>query len=232
MKKYHGFLFDADNTIFDFTRAERDALYETLGNAFKEEIPEVVYEDYLRINTRLWNDFEEGHTSREVLKVKRFELLLESLKIDADPAGLAEHYLDRLSTKDYLLPNALEVLEHLSKRALLLLISNGIARVQRRRIARAGIELFFQDIIISEEVGVSKPDPEFFSLALKRLPLPIHDILCVGDSPSSDIRGGYQAGIDTCWFMYPPRAYPPEEPKPDYVAADLRELLRFSPDLS
>lgn len=230
-KKYHGFLIDADNTIFDFTKAERDALFETLKSFSIMNYSEELYDIYHRINEELWRNFEEGTIDQSSLNIERFRLFLNSLNLNEDPEMIAALFLDRLSRKDYLLPHALEVLEFLSKRASLSLVSNGIARVQRGRIARAGIEIFFQDIIISEEVGFSKPDPEVFFLAISRLHLSLHNILCVGDSPSSDIRGANQAGLDTCWFMYPVRRYPPEEPKPDYIISDLRELLAFSPDL-
>ena len=187
---------------------------------------------YARINEQVWKELEEGCLDSEYLKIKRFKLLLDYLKLKEDPEKIASIYLDRLSRKDFLLPHALEVLEYLSRRASLALVTNGIARVQRGRIARAGIEIFFQHIIISEEIGISKPDPDIFLIAIKRLHLPHHEILCVGDSPSSDIRGGNQAGVDTCWFMYPLRGYPPEEPEPTYMISDLRELLTFTPELS
>ncbi len=197
-----------------------------------ENYPEEVFSTYARINEQVWKELEKGYLDREDLKIKRFKLLLDYLELKDDPGKIASLYLDRLSSKDYLLPHALEVLEYLSKRASLALVTNGLARVQRGRIAKAGIEIFFQHIIISEEIGISKPDPDIFLFAMKLLHLPQHEILCVGDSPSSDIRGGNQAGVDTCWFIYPLREYPLMEPEPTYMISDLRELLTFAPELS
>ncbi len=231
-KKYHGFFLDADNTLFDFNKAERDALFETMETIAPASFSEEIYQSYHSINEEVWKGFEEGTINYSDLKTTRFSNLLKLLQLNTDPEQASELFLDRLSTKAYLLPHAIEVLEYLAKRASLVLISNGISRVQRGRIARAGIEIFFQDILISEEIGISKPEPGFFQLALKRLQLPPHKVLCIGDSPSADIRGGHHSGLDTCWFMYPERRYPVGEPKPDYIVTDLRELTAFSANFS
>jgi putative hydrolase of the HAD superfamily len=152
------------------------------------------------------------------------------LQIEGDSEELAQLYLKHLGRKDYLLPHAIEVLEYLYRRALLVLLTNGITRVQKERITRSGIEIFFKDIIISEEIGLTKPDPAIFLLAAKRINLAPSALLCVGDSPSSDIRGGFNAGMDTCWFRSTSADYPRQEPEPDYIIDDLRELIKFAPD--
>jgi putative hydrolase of the HAD superfamily len=146
-----------------------------------------------------------------------------------DPQIIGQHYIEALSQKGYLLANALSILQTMSAEVPLLLLSNGIARVQRRRIERSGIARYFKDILISGEVGLAKPDPAIFALAIERLQCRKDRILCVGDSPSSDIRGGNLAGIDTCWVAPPGVEYPMEEPPPLYRISDLRELLSFLP---
>ena len=231
-KKYHGFFLDADNTLFDIDKAERDALFETMETISPASFSEEVYQSYHSINQEVRKGFEEGTINYSDLKTTRFLNLLKRLQLDTDPEQASELFLDKLSTKAYLLPHAIEVLEYLAKRASLILVSNGISRVQRGRIARTGIEIFFQDILISEEIGISKTVPGFFRQALKRLQLPPHKVLCIGDSPSADIRGGHQNGLDTCWFTYPERRYPADEPKPDYIVTDLRELTAFSANFS
>jgi len=228
MKKYHGFVLDADNTLFDFHRAERSALFETLSVLPGFIYSEQAYAEYHRINEILWRAFENGEVDQENLKQMRFRRLLESLELAGDPRRLASDYLTRLSRKDFLLPHALEVLETLSRKASLLLLTNGLAEVQRGRIARAGVEIFFEAIIISEEVGLAKPDPRIFLLAVEKLRLPAYEILCVGDNPVSDIGGAQQAGLDTCLFMDPLRSFGSGDPEPDYMITDLRELINFA----
>lgn len=230
-RKYHGFLIDADNTLFDFDRAQRDALFESLKLLKYSDFSDETNNLFKSINKTLWEKLEKEQTDRESLKVERFRLLLDKLQMEGDPEKLAQLYLKHLGHKDYLLPHAIEVLEYLYRRALLVLVTNGITHVQQERITRSGIEIFFQDIIISEEIGLVKPDPAIFLLAAKRIKLAPSTILCVGDSPTSDIRGGHNAGMDTCWYRLTSINYPCTEPEPDYIIDDLRELIKFSPDL-
>lgn len=230
MKKYHGFILDADNTLFDFHRAERSALFETLQNLPGFIYSEQAYTVYRRINETLWSALEKGEVDRESLKQVRFQRFLQSLDLEGDPQLLARDYLTRLSRKDFLLPHALEVLEALSRKASLLLLTNGLAEVQRGRIARAGLEIFFADIIISEEVGFAKPDPRIFMLAIDSLKLPAYEILSVGDNPVSDIGGSQQAGLDTCLFLDPLRRPAAGDPRPDYMINNLWELIGFAAD--
>jgi 2-haloacid dehalogenase len=232
IKKYHGFLIDADNTLFNFQRAEREAFFTTLGNITYTENFETAYRKFSHINNNLWKVVEQKKISMESLKIERFSILLRLLNIKADVKELSDFYLTELSKKSYLLPHTVEVLSFISKRAFICLISNGISMVQRGRIALAGIELFFHDIIISEEIGVTKPDHGFFSIATRNLHLPPYDIICVGDSPSQDIEGGSHAGFDTCWYLNTPLLYPQDKQQPDYIISDLRELKKFVYDVS
>jgi 2-haloacid dehalogenase len=232
-KHYHAFILDADNTLFDFDRAERDALKEALLASGYESFPEDTFSRYHRINEELWKLFERGLVDQEQLRIERFRRLIADLPPpqpqSPDPALVGMRYIEALSEKGYLLAHALPVLKGLSSKVPLILLSNGIASVQRRRINRSGIGKYFKDILISAEVGLAKPDPAIFTLAIDRLQCGKERILCVGDSPSSDIRGGRAAGLDTCWVAPPGSEYPAEEPRPLYTINDLRQLLRFLP---
>ncbi len=231
MSSYRGFILDADNTLFDFNRAEREALEEALKINGYASCPPESYELYHAINEQLWRLFEQGAVSQDELRTERFRLLLQSLPRSggraAEPQKLGQDYIACLSSKGYLLPHAFQVLHCLSSRTSLVLVSNGIPTVQRGRIARSGIGRFFKSVLISGELGISKPDPTIFRLALGLLRLPGDSVLCVGDSPSSDIRGGYQAGLDTCWYAPRTARYPRQEPRPTYRIRDLRQLLDF-----
>lgn len=235
LKRYHAFILDADNTLFDFNRAERAALREALRANGYRHFSEDIFLRYHDINEELWKLFERGRISQEDLRIERFRRLLaylprpHHLRWSADPVKIGERYIEALSEKGYLLPHTRRVLRSLCSRAPLLLLSNGIASVQRRRIKRAGIGIYFEDILISAEVGLAKPDPAIFALAIDKLNSGKDRVLCVGDSPSSDIRGGHAAQLDTCWFAPAHREYPDHEPEPLYRISDLRQLLRFLP---
>jgi len=234
-KTYSAFILDADNTLFDFNRAEQAALRDALQANGYNGFPEDTYLLYHGINDSLWKLFEHGGISQEELHTERFRLLLDTLPLpnhidrQPDPQRIGDQYIDSLSEKGYLLPHTLHGLRMLSSKVPLVLLSNGIATVQRRRIACSGIADYFQDILISGEVGISKPDPAIFDLATRTLDCAPERILCVGDSPSSDIRGGSSAGLDTCWFAPPGAVYPTGQPQPTYRVSDLRRLLDFLP---
>jgi YjjG family noncanonical pyrimidine nucleotidase len=231
-KKYYGFLIDADNTLFDFNRAEQEAFLSVFKTTPYTGSIDKAYRRFSFINKKLWKLFEKKKLTVAAIRRERFNVLLKSLKVKDNPDKLAALYIEELSRKPYLLPHAEDILEYLSGRALLCLITNGTASVQRGKIARAGIERYFHSIIISEEIGCAKPDPSFFTIATADLKLPQFSVLCVGDSPSADIEGGNLAGFDTCWYMHTPRRYPHSRIQPDYIISDLYDLRHFAPELS
>jgi len=231
-KKYRGFIFNADNTIFDYDRAEKEALYETFLtlNIF---IPfEKIHLNFKRINNYLWGNILKHKLSMDTFKVELFRLLLAKLEIECNPYELSDFYLNCLSHKAYLLPNTVQVLERLSKKAMLCLITNGFEYVQKSRIARANIEVFFNEIFISEVLGIIKPNPAIFKIASEKLFIQPYDILCVGNNPSTDIRGGFYAGMDTCWFSPELKTYPLKEPEPTIVISNFTDLISFTTELS
>ena len=231
MKTYRGFLLDADNTLFNYDQAEEEALDETLAIAAPRVPQEKARASYRTINAGYWKRFEQGAVSLAALKVGRFADLLEDLDLDGDAAELSDGYLTRLSQKAYFLPHAREVVLTLSRRADLCLVTNGISLVQRGRLALSGIAGCFTAILISEELGVAKPDPRFFDAACKALRLPRTDLLCVGDTPAADILGARAAGIDTCWYAPSGAAWPLSAGAPAYVIRSLKELLKFAPEI-
>jgi 2-haloacid dehalogenase len=228
MKTYRGFLFDADNTIFDYDRAEVEALDETMAEA----APSVAFAQaraaYRTINADYWKRFERAEISREELKIGRFADLLSTLGVAGDARAMGDSYLARLSHKAYFLPHAREVIETLSRTASLCLVTNGFSQVQRGRMAASGIEGCFSAILISEDLGFAKPDPRFFRAACKALRLPPADLLCVGDSPVTDINGALSGGIDACWYAPSGAQWPDDARKPTLVIRDLLELTRYA----
>jgi len=200
---YDHLLFDADGTLFDFEAAERWAL----TNLFTElgiDGADTAIGIYSGINNKLWEEFESGLITLEDLKTERFNRLFQRYGLPGDPSKAALRYIDHLSASDHLFPETIPLLDELIGRGYgISLITNGISRVQRGRLAATGIGRYFRAIVISEEIGVQKPHPAYFSIALGKVRetgVPADFPLIVGDSLTSDIRGGIDAGIDTCWF--------------------------------
>ena len=222
--KYKWLLFDADGTVFDYDRAEAFALRKTFEERqleFKVKYAEI----YRRINAQIWLDFEAGRIAQERLRTRRFELLFDALGISCDPGEFSRLYLGYLAQGTDLVDGAEDVLESLSGRVGLLVVTNGIADVQRARFARSSVGRYFSDVVISEEAGTAKPDPAFFEVAFSRMGHPRkEDVLIVGDSLSSDIQGGLNYGIDTCWFNPQGKANG-SEVVAHYEIRELKELL-------
>jgi len=198
---YSWILFDADGTLFDYDRAEHDALSQTLAHFGVRFAPEHL-EIYRDINGRIWRDFEQGKITQARLKTERFALFFAALGLSAppDPAAFSEAYLATLGMCTELIGGALEVITALQTGYHLALITNGIAKVQRARLSRSPIGQAFEVVVISEEVGASKPDPRIFEVAFERMGRPSKEqVLLVGDSLTSDIAGGRAYGIDTVW---------------------------------
>ncbi|MFI5369420.1 MAG: YjjG family noncanonical pyrimidine nucleotidase [Spirochaetia bacterium] len=229
MKTYRGFLLDADNTLFNYDRAETEALDATLAVAAPQVPREKARASYRAINAGYWKRFEQGAVSLADLKVGRFADMLKDLHLGGDAASLSDGYLARLSQKAYFLPHARKVVRALSRRAVLCLITNGISMVQRGRLARSGIAECFAAILISEELGVAKPDTRFFQAACDALHLPPSELLCVGDTPAADMRGAQAAGIDACWYAPSGAPWPLGDAAPHYIIRSLKELLKFAP---
>jgi 2-haloacid dehalogenase len=198
--KYQWLLFDADGTLFDYDRAEAAALQKVF-ESFGFEYNLAYAQAYHRINAQIWREFERGEISQVDLRTKRFALLFEALEIEFDSDNFSRSYLKYLGEGYYLLDGAQDILEALYGKTGLMLITNGLKDVQRSRLARSTISHFFADVIISEEVGIAKPENGIFEVAYQKMGCPDKkNILMIGDSLSSDMRGGNQFGIDTCWF--------------------------------
>ncbi len=200
MKTYTWLLFDADNTLFDFDKGEITALqhtFEQIGYPFE---PSYLLE-YRKINTQIWLDFEQGKITQKRLKTKRFELLSDALDIPYDSYEVGTQYLANLAKCTFLIDGAENLLQSLRKHFNIAVITNGLAKVQRPRLEQSAIYSYIQKIIISEEVGAAKPDRQIFDVAFEKMNQPAkHEVLLIGDSLTSDIQGGQNYGIDTCWF--------------------------------
>jgi 2-haloacid dehalogenase len=197
---YTWLILDADGTLFDFQRAEAIALKNT-PDQMGVQVPGNFSSAYHVINDSLWRDFEAGILCAQDVRSARFRLLFERLNLVGDSNAFSEAFLTNLVQESTFIEGAESLLARLEHRIGLVLLTNGFADVQHARIARLGLEEVFDHVIISEEVGAAKPDRAVFDIVFERMGSPNKgSVLIVGDSLSSDIRGGADYGIDTCWF--------------------------------
>ena len=224
MAKYYCVLFDADNTLLNFDVAESKALADTLVNYGIEPDAETV-QTYRTINEELWRQLEKGQVRREKLMNERFTRFLKAINAAGDGAEMNRYYLEQLSLHpDLMNAEVLDVLRELSEVATLAVVSNGFQKVQTRRLAESGILNYMEDVFVSEKMDCEKPGRKIFDAALRALGVENREhVLMVGDSLSSDIQGGANAGLDTCWFN-PNHAENPGKVIPTYEITRLEEL--------
>ena len=215
---YDIILLDADGTLLDFSRSEREAVAKTLCEAGLSA-EDTVIKAYSEINDALWKLLERGEIQKSVLFYRRFELLLERFCWHGDAHAMAKRYMELLARKGYLIDGADALCRWLSACARLYIVTNGTEFIQRGRLADSGLLPYIQDVFISDVIGVPKPKVEFFTYVAEHIPNfnPVRTLI-VGDSLTSDMAGGIAFGIDTCW-------YNPEEKE---IPADMQERLTVS----
>lgn len=219
---YRYLFFDADNTIFDFSKAEHLALIELFT---KYDIPttDEMLSSYIKINEECWRELEKGRLDDERLKTERFVRFFNANGIKAAPERAGIDQLDLLSTHGDLLPYAKETLLKLKDRGYhLYIITNGYTSVQNGRIDDAAIRDLFEGIFISGQIGYSKPDKRFFDAVEKQVKCDKKEALIIGDSLSSDIQLGLNVGIDTCFLDLKGTC---TSDKPKYIIHSLPEVF-------
>ncbi|MBK7191420.1 MAG: noncanonical pyrimidine nucleotidase, YjjG family [Myxococcales bacterium] len=223
---YATLLLDLDHTLFDSDASEALAFAQALATVGVDQ-PARYFPTYDAINRGLWAAVERGELPTAAIKLVRWERLVAATELDADPQVLAEAFLIGMGQHGELYPGAREVLAALADRADLALglVTNGLAEVQRARIARLELDAYFDAVVVSSEVGVAKPAPAIFDVAFAQLADPPRaSAVMVGDSLTSDLRGGRAAGIATCWFN--PHGKPAaDRALIDHEIAALTELL-------
>jgi len=214
-------LFDADNTLFDFDKAERHAFMRTM-RAFSIPYDDALFHRYRELNRQLWLKLEQDMTDKTIHLVNRFRQLLPDHEFSADEMN--QTYQCQLIEHMELMDDALAVCEELSRYAELSIVTNGVGPTQRGKLARSPLAPYFERQFISEEIGYSKPDIRFFKHVMAALGNPDPSrVLIVGDSLTSDIQGGMNAGIVTCWLNRSGEPLP-EGYRADYVIGGLKEL--------
>ena len=200
-RRYDVLLCDADNTIFDFNRAEKRAFEAACAFAGLTASPELLA-TYSVINERLWKLLEQGGITQSVLRVRRFEQFLAAIgRTDVDAAGMSAAFVDALGRQSIPLDGAVEAVARWSRVLPVIIVTNGIAKVQHGRMDGSAFAPYIAGMVISEEVGAAKPDPKMIEIGMEMAGVQDRSrVLMLGDSLSSDIAAAANAGVDACWY--------------------------------
>lgn len=231
MENKRFWLIDADMTLFDFERCEKAAFARACERC---GVPEAAEHDklYHEINEALWRKLERGLVTQERLRVQRFEEFTAQTGLKADAQAMADSFAEGLAEGCYLFPQALSLLQNLHKKARIAVLTNGISFVQKRRMAYSGLSRYVDALVISEDEGISKPDPRIVLRALEKLGCTDRrQAVIVGDSLTSDLAAAKNARVDGVWYN-PRRMDWPEGYENPYLKAEvtqLHDLLRYAP---
>lgn len=197
--KYKVILIDLDDTLLDFNKAEELSLLSVLKSR-GVEIREGMVEKYKKINKFCWTGLEQNIYDKDTCITLRFQLFNQAYGLGFDPKDMNRDFLEGLITHSSMLDGAEELLENIKDREVVLL-TNGVKRVQLSKIENAKLGKYAKHTVISDDVGYAKPDPRIFDYAHKLVgDYEKSDIVMIGDSSTSDIAGGINYGIDTIWF--------------------------------
>lgn len=225
IQQYKWLIFDADNTLFDYDKAEKCALLKTLDDFEINYDINSIIDTYHKINHKLWMQFETGEVKTQAeIKHKRTSKLFDILKVERDINKFANDYLHNLSQNGQLLKNAMEVIEILANTHQLVIMTNGMTAVQRPRFAASPLCDYFQHIVISEEIRHSKPSPKIYDHAFELMLQPSKsEVMMIGDNLGSDVQGGINYNIDTIWYNPNKRQV---KHNATYEVNDLLEFIR------
>ena len=214
-------LIDIDDTLFDF----RKSSYQALVKAFSEigfSFGEQEMREYEVFNNQMWKSFELGEIEKEFIYAERFRRYFASIGLNADPVEINRRYLLELAEGRNFMPHCRELLQALHGKYLVVVVTNGDTYAQERRIEISGMAQYFDHVFISEQLGTKKPEKDFYDKVFQVIgPARREHAIMVGDSLSSDMQGGRNAGIPTCFYGKKENA----DERCDYVIEDLLNLL-------
>lgn len=199
--RYHTILWDVDQTLLDFDRSQDYALrfcFQKLNLEINDEIVQI----YASINDSYWKRLERGEVTKKELLTGRFDTLFEQLHIDTvTSADIAPMYQKALGSVYFYKDDSLELCKKLQGKVKQYVVTNGVSSTQRNKLRLSGLDQIMEGIFISEEMNYAKPDIRFFERCFKQIPnFQKESTLIVGDSLTSDMKGGNQAGLDCCWY--------------------------------
>lgn len=228
--QYKNLFFDLDDTLWAFSLNARDTFeemylkyrYDRFFDSFQH-----FYALYQRRNVELWEEYGNGQVTKEELNRQRFLYPLQA--VGAEDAALAKSFSDDffavIPTKSRLMPHAREVLEYLSPKYNLYILSNGFQELQCHKMRSSGIDGFFKKVVLSDDIGVLKPWPEIFHFALSATQSELRDSLMIGDSWENDITGAKRVGMHQAFYNAAGKTDLPFQPT--YQLSDLKELMKI-----
>lgn len=220
---YKAILWDIDETLLDFSAAEDTGVRAVLEHFGQEPTDEKV-EIYSRINDSLWKAFERGEVEKDEITRTRYQQFFDAIGIEGDGIEAEKLYRSHLSSSAIPVKGAKEILDYLDGRYDMYVVTNGVSETQRNRMKISGFGKYMKDMFVSEDAGCQKPKKEFFDYCFDRMPkISKEEIIIIGDSLSSDIKGGMNAGVKTCWFNFK-NAPVPEDLPITHIIYSLEEL--------
>lgn len=222
---YKYLLFDLDDTLLDFKKAEETAIKTVLADFNIAPTDENILL-YSKINDTYWKRFERGEIEKSEIFKNRFKTLAQELKVMLPVETVSRRYFEELSKCGFVFDGAGQMLKYLYNSHVICAATNGELNTQKSRIKKSGLEKYFNGgIFISEQVGFQKPNAEYFEFILDKLKNPEKkDVLVIGDSPSSDILGANNAGLDSCFINFRGNVTP-EGINPTYSVTSYSELV-------
>ena len=218
--RYDTVLFDADDTLLDFKTSSDEALAKTLARLGLPFAPGDA-QAYDEINLALWRQFERGEIDKDFIYPERFRRFLAPRGLAGRAEEANEFYMLRLAEGGYRMAHSEEVLQRLYGKCGLYVVTNGDTAVQVGRMGRSGLLKYLSGNFISEQLGCKKPEPAFFDRVFAAIGEEKRkSAILVGDSLSSDMQGGRNAGVATCFLGPREQA----DSRCDYVIGDLLEL--------
>lgn len=222
--KYTHILFDLDNTILDFNQASKLS-FEAIMKTYKlDHIPDL-YNIYKVVNKQVWRELEMGTITQTELRSKRWNLFFDEIGVRKDGNAANDLYLANLVVHAKLIPGAIDILALCKGGGInTTVVTNGLKEVQRDKIKKFELDPYFDHIVISDEIGVAKPHAPFFDYVFDQIGHPAKEnVLIVGDTLTSDVKGGLDYGIDACWYNYEGTDKIPNL-QPTYTILDISEL--------
>ncbi len=221
MKKF--ILIDLDNTLIDFNECARHSIincFNELGFTYTDK----VFETFITENVKIWKRLENGEITKPQLRADRWNIILGKLGIHFDGTIVEEMFENGVAKGAYAVEGAYELLDYLKDKYKLYIVSNGFRFVQESRLKIGNFEKYFDDVFVSEDIGIPKPAKEFFNYCFEKLGNPDkNDIIIIGDSLTADIIGGINYGIETIWFNKNSEPLP-DNVKPTYTVDSLKAI--------
>lgn len=224
--RYDTILFDADMTLWDFEASEKCALAD-VTRSLGVEPTEEMERYYHQVNGELWHQFDLKQVTREELTYRRYADYLAYLGVEGDPAEVNLRYERALGEYSIMLPGAEDMCRTLAQHCTLYIITNGLHTAQTGRFDKSPIKPYIRQMFISQDMGCQKPEREYFDKVFAAIgPVDKRRTVIVGDSLTSDIRGGLNAGLDTIWYNPGHKPADPSIPA-TYTVDSMDEIIRI-----